>query len=294
MEVDRLADGTPVKIAVRTYGNPAGVPVMYLHGGPGDCCFPALAKVYDKRKYFILLFDQRGCGRSTPKNCLEKNTTLDLVADIEKIRLAYFAAPMVLAGGSWGSALALVYSIKYPKNVLGLLLRAVYDLSPEKTEYAFFPELLEKKQRLAKTPQEVTRRLAGKRDATRRALVQVLTTSAPLYVFGKPRKDPFSAMETMAIIGHHYESNNFFMPPNFILDNMATLHHIPVIAVQGRFDVVTPPEIAFRLFRDHPQCDLRVVLGGHTFFEPKILKELSKASKDMYAIVQKRKEKTVL
>ena len=66
MEVDRLADGTPVKIAVRTYGNPAGVPVMYLHGGPGDCCFPALAKVYDKRKYFILLFDQRGCGRSTP------------------------------------------------------------------------------------------------------------------------------------------------------------------------------------------------------------------------------------
>jgi proline iminopeptidase len=286
VEVDRLKDGTPVRISVRTYGNPKGVPLMYLHGGPGDCSTSDMATVYDQSKYFVLLFDQRGAGRSTPKNCLEKNTTQHLVADIEKIRVAFFGTPMVLAGGSWGTALALVYSIKYPKNVVGLLLRSFYDLTPGRTEYAFFPELRAAIERIAKTPRDITRKLMGKRDAKRRTLVRLLASSAPLYVTdAPPKKDPFSVAETIAIIGQHYEINRFFLPKNFIYKFIDKIQHIHVIIIQGRFDVVTPPLMAFRFSELHGNCDLRLVAGGHSLYEKNVRSALRNGAKDLYGIL---------
>ena len=129
LHVDTLSIGEKVNVHVECSGNPNGIVVIYLHGGPGDCINLRMHRLYNPKKYHIVLFDQRGCGKSTPRNHTEKNTTKHLIQDIECIRKHIQCERMVVAGGSWGSALALMYAEKHPSRVLGLILRGIYDLS---------------------------------------------------------------------------------------------------------------------------------------------------------------------
>ena len=140
MHVDDIGDAK-VEVYVQLSGNPQGIPVIYLHGGPGDHAEPEIRQLFDPKKYHILQFDQRGCGRSRPENHVLKNTTQLLIKDIESIRTLVGAEKLVVAGGSWGTTLALAYAIKHP--CLGLILRGVFDLSsgPDAVLSYMYPDL---------------------------------------------------------------------------------------------------------------------------------------------------------
>ena len=129
LEVDTLASGEKVIIHIECSGNSEGYPVIYLHGGPGDCINPRVRRLYNPKKYNIIMFDQRGCGKSKPHCHTEKNTTQLLISDIEKIREWIGCDTWLVSGGSWGSSLALLYAQSYPTRTSGLILRGVYDLS---------------------------------------------------------------------------------------------------------------------------------------------------------------------
>ena len=140
IRTDRLSDGQHVEIYVECSGNPEGVPVIYLHGGPGDHSSPRIRRLYDPKFYNIILFDQRGCGKSLPANHTEKNTTDYLIRDIESIREFVHAKSMIVSGGSWGSTLALLYAQAHPARVDALLLRGIYDLTNDDVVDQMYPE----------------------------------------------------------------------------------------------------------------------------------------------------------
>ena len=294
MRVDVLPDGTAVDIAVYEHGNPKGIPALFLHGGPGDCANPQTPTLFDLETYHLIMFDQRGCGNSTPRNHLQKNNTQLLIADIERIRHHVFGdQPVVLAGGSWGTALALLYAQQFPTNVSGLVLRSVFDLTPGRTEYAFYPELLHQIQKIVGSKgtlvNNIHRSLIHKKK-TRKKLVRLLGDPRPLFLHSKPaKKDSYKALETMALLGAHYEKNNFFVPKNAIYKHLNKIKHIPVIIVQGRYDIVTPIAMAHKICRKLPLCDLRVVQAGHSSEE--MVPELKQAYADMARIITSKAPK---
>jgi len=287
--VDQLTK-EPVVLNYTVSGNKTGIPIVYLHGGPGDAVTPSFKGQFDASLYRVILYDQRGCGKSTPRNHLEKNTTPLLLSDLEKLREHLGVDKWVVAGGSWGSSLALLYAQKWPERVLGLLLRGVYDLSLENCVLdSVYPETKEALDSIAsgsKFNKTATRILSGKRNATRRRLIELMESNDPLYVNQPPGKDSFETQETLALIGHHYESHRFFMPKNAVYKGLAKLKHIPVIMVQGRYDVVTPMNIAYEISKKLPLCELRVVRAGHTMHETAITRALKKASTDLAAKVR--------
>lgn len=295
LKVGKMADGTPIQVYYELSGNPAGVPVVYLHGGPGDQINSAVRAFYNPKAYHVILFDQRGCGRSVPRNQVEKNTTKDILSDMEAVRAAAGAEAMVVTGGSWGTALAILYAEKYPSRVLGLILRGVYDLDlSDPVIPNLYPEQEEKLNKLvpAKTNagfyKGVTRVLGGPRTAKRRKVVDLLTTNAPLYVMSaKTPRDTYRDKETLAIVGNHYESHHFFNSQKSLYKNLKKLAHIPVIMVEGRYDIVTPMYIAHKMCKLLAKCDLRVVKAGHAAMEPETKKALIRASSDMLALILK-------
>ena len=284
--MDELKDEQDVLMYYYELGVPNGIPLVYLHGGPGDEVNETFKAQFDEKKYRIILFDQRGCGKSTPRNHLEKNTTPHLLQDIEKLRSFLKVEKWVVAGGSWGSSLALIYAEKHPSKVLGLLLRGVFDLSLENCVLeSVYPESDEQIKRLLGTKTKVnarsTRVLNGRKSATRRKLIQEMGRNEPLYVIGKPPTDPFKVQETLALLGNHYEVNRFFTPKNYIYKNIWKIKHIPTIIVQGRYDVVTPMNMAYKISKLLPRSDLRVFNAGHTMKEKAILNGLREASTDL-------------
>ena len=286
--VDTLKNGEKVRVFYTLSGNPKGIPVVYLHGGPGDPSQPLYKKQFDLKLYRLLLFDQRGCGKSEPLNHTEKNTTQHLLADIEKLRKMMKAEKWVVTGGSWGSALALLYAIQRPTRVLGLIIRGVFDLdldnSVMKSVYPEDDAKLRKLVRAKRSKDFLTKTseiLKDKKNGTRKNIIQLLNKPEPLHVFGKPKQDSFKTQETLAILGIHYEMNRFFVSRNSIYDGLYRIQHIPLIMVEGRYDIVTPMKMAYSLSKRLPHADLRVVPSGHAFDEPATLSALYKASKDM-------------
>lgn len=283
--VDYLKSREAVVLNYTVYGNKTGVPLVYLHGGPGDAVTPSFKRQFDASVYRVILYDQRGCGKSTPRNHLEKNTTSLLLSDLEKLREHLGVDKWVVAGGSWGSSLALLYAEKWPDRVLGLLLRGVYDLSLDNCVLnSVYPESKEVLDSIAsrknfnKTASKI---LSGKKNATRRKLIETMESNDPLYVNQPPGKDSFKTQETLALIGHHYEAHHFFMPKNAVYKGLAKIKHIPIIMVQGRYDVVTPMNIAYGISKKLPLCELRVIRAGHTMHETAIMKALKTASTDL-------------
>ena len=281
-------------------GSPAGKPAVFLHGGPGAGTEPKHRRFFHPERYRIVLFDQRGCGKSTPHASLEANTTWDLVADIERLREHLGVERWLVFGGSWGSTLALAYAQEHPERVTELVLRGIFLLRRAEIEWfyqrgasAIFPDHWERylepipeaersdlvaayHRRLTSDDPEVrleaARRWSGWESATSRLLPEA----------GRPEEDAF-ALAMARIECHYFVNRGFLATEDQLLRNASRIRHIPGTIVQGRYDVVCPSETAWALHRAWPEADF--VLGpdsGHSAFEPGNSRALVAAT-DRYA-----------
>lgn len=280
-------------------GNPQGKPVVFLHGGPGGGTVPFYRQFFDPDRWRVVLFDQRGCGRSQPHAELAENTTWDLVDDIERLRSHLAIEQWTVFGGSWGSTLALAYAQRYPQRCMGLILRGIFMLRPKEIRWFYqdgasyiFPDAWE--QYLAPIPEAerhdlVTayyRRLTSP-DATIRqqaARAWAIWEASTSYLIQNPQTierfsndefaDAFARIEC-----HYFTHGGFFDPPDQLLQNVATIRHIPAVIVQGRYDVVCPMASAWELHRAWPEAELVIVANaGHSATEPGILSALIEAT----------------
>ncbi|HEY4352804.1 MAG TPA: prolyl aminopeptidase, partial [Paraburkholderia sp.] len=276
-------------------GNPIGKPVVILHGGPGAGCSAKMRRFHDPEKYRIVLFDQRGSGRSTPHADLVDNTTPHLVADIEKLRAHLRIARWQVFGGSWGSTLALAYAEAHPQVVTELVLRGIFMLRRWELEWfyqkgcdAIFPDAWEE---YLKPIPEVERsdlmsayhrRLTSSDPQTRLAAARawsiwegatsfLLQDSAHITSSGEDR----FALAFARIECHYFVNGGFFSENDQLLRNAHRLRAIPSVIVQGRYDVCCPMRSAWDLHRAWSEADLRIVAdAGHSAFEPGITHEL--------------------
>lgn len=270
-------------------GNVHGKPVIFLHGGPGGGTHPVQRRFFDPRHYRIVLFDQRGCGKSTPYASLEANTTWDLVADIEKLREHLGIAKWQVFGGSWGSTLALAYAETHPERVTELVLRGIFLLRKKEIDWFYqsgasiiYPDAWEPY--LAHIPEAergdlvtaYNRRLTSDDPAVRLAAAKVWSgwegaTSKliPDASFtGHYEEDEF-ALAFARIESHYFINRGFFEVDDQLLRDAGRIRHIPGAIVQGRYDVVCPIDSAWALHRAWPEADLIITPdAGHSAFEP--------------------------
>lgn len=280
------------QIYVEQCGNPQGQPVVILHGGPGGGCSPGMRRFFDPRHYRVILFDQRGCGRSTPHASVENNTTWDLVADIERIRVALGIERWIVFGGSWGSTLALVYAQAHPDRAAHLVLRGIFLMTREELdwfygggvarfwpeEWALFRDAVPEDERedLIKAYHA---RLFGPSLAEQtqfaRSWAGWESTLASLVPKGRGFP-PGTYARAFARLENHYFINDGFLPEDgHILKNMDKIGDIDGLIVQGRYDMICPPGTAFALHQAWPNSDLRMVAkDGHALSEPGITEEL--------------------
>ncbi|MFC2968036.1 prolyl aminopeptidase [Acidimangrovimonas pyrenivorans] len=272
----------PHVLHVEEAGNPDGIPVVFLHGGPGAGVRPAQRQTFDPARYRIVTFDQRGCGRSTPSAELAGNDTQALIADIERIRQHLGIETWMVAGGSWGSLLSLSYAIAHSERCRSLRLRGVFLGRPQEVESWFsdigklFPDAFEG---LAGPIPEAERgdllaayyvRLTDPDPAVHMPAAQALRgfsartqTLVPSVAHVHALTEPKAALE-IARLFTHYCVNGFFLPENHVLANIDRIRHIPCEIVQGRYDVVTPPRSAWDLHRAWPEARFTLVtLANH-------------------------------
>ncbi len=290
----RMLDvGDGHRLYVEQCGSPAGIPVIVLHGGPGGGCSPAMRRYFDPEAYRIVLFDQRGCGRSRPHASVEANTTWHLVADIERIRTTLGIDRWVVFGGSWGATLALVYAQAHPDRAAYLVLRGIFLMTLEELNWfygggagRFFPDLWEKF--LAPIPADerddliaaYNRRLFSG-DAlieTRHARIWASWENALAAIDhrGIGGEGPADYARAFARLENHYFINRGFLDGDGqILARAGRLAEIPGRIVQGRYDMICPPVSAYRLAERWPRGTLSLVpLAGHALSEPGISAEL--------------------
>ncbi len=269
-------------------GNPDGVPIVFLHGGPGGSCEPGHRRFFDPESYRIILFDQRGAGKSRPHASLENNTTPELIADLEKIRAFLNIERWVVFGGSWGSTLSLVYAETHPERVLGMVLRGIFLCRRHEIDWFYqqgtsrlFPDYW--RDYLAPIPETehddllnaYYRRLTGENDMERMAAARAWSlwegrtaTMAPSESVVEHFGNPFTAL-SLARIECHYFVNDSFLEPNQILRDAKKLAGIPGVIVHGRYDVICPLENAWQLHQAWPDSELRVIASaGHSASEP--------------------------
>ncbi len=295
----RLAVGHGHELYFEESGNPTGKPVVFLHGGPGGGCEPKQRRFFDPATYRIVLFDQRGCGKSTPFASLEHNTTWDLVDDVEALRAHLKIEAWQVFGGSWGSTLALAYAQTHPTRVTELVLRGIFLLRKWEIDWFYqdgtshlFPDAWEKY--LAPIPEAERgdlvaayyRRLTHADPEVRRAAARAWSTweGRTSYLLpnegylSKTGEDDFA--DAFARIECHYFVNHGWLDgERALLANVASIRHLPTVIVQGRYDVVCPMESAWALHRAWPEAELRVVEdAGHAAHEPGILHELVSAT----------------
>jgi len=276
-------------------GNPQGKPVVFLHGGPGAGCNARSRRFFDPARYRIVLFDQRGCGRSRPLAELTDNTTWDLVADIERLRQHLGIERWQVFGGSWGSTLALTYAESHAERVSELVLRGIFMLRKWEIDWfyqqgcdAIYPDAWE--HYLAPIPPQergdlvaayyrrLTSEDANERIAAAKAwslweggTSYLLQNSDYLAATGA---DEF-ALSFARIECHYFVHRGFFHRDDELLAGVQRLRNIPAVIVQGRYDVVCPMRSAWDLHRAWPEADLRIVAdSGHSAFEPGITHEL--------------------
>ena len=279
-------------------GTPGGIPAVFLHGGPGGGCGPAHRRLFDPARYDILLFDQRGCGRSLPHAELEANTTWHLVADIERLRAMCGHEQWLVFGGSWGSTLALAYAETHPDRVSGLILRGIFLLRQAELDWYYqggaawlFPDKWE--HFLAPIPaaeqgnliEAYRRRLTGDNEAAKIAAarawaqweggtITLLPDPALTEGFGE---DQFAL--AFARIENHYFVHNGWMVEAQLLRDVGKLRGIPGTIVQGRYDSATPVRSAWDLHRAWPEAEFHLIDdAGHAYSEPGILDRLVRAT----------------
>jgi len=288
-----LDTGEGHEIYVEQCGAPDGVPVIVLHGGPGGGCSPAMRRYFDPRVFRIILFDQRGCGRSRPHASVEANTTWHLVADIERIRAALGIDRWIVFGGSWGATLALVYAITHPERAAHLVLRGVFLATPGELDWfygggaaRFWPD--DWASFCAPIPEEERtdliaayhRRLFGgdREEELRFARPWVGWENALASL--RPERSglvspPDYARAFARLECHYFRNRAFLGSDNWILDNTARLEGIGGTIVQGRYDMICPPAAARALAARWSGAQLTIVPdAGHALSEPGITREL--------------------
>lgn len=280
-------------------GNPNGKPVVFLHGGPGGGTNPKCRRFFDPAVYRIVLFDQRGCGKSTPHAELHENTTWNLVADIERIREHLGIDQWQVFGGSWGSTLALAYAQSHPEQVTELVLRGIFMLRRWELEWfyqkgcdALYPDAWES---YLKAIPEVEhgdlmsayyRRLTSNDPIERVEAARAWSVweGATSYLWQDESHIQSSGEDEFALAFariecHYFVHGGFFEHDDQLLRNVDRIRNIPAVIVQGRYDVVCPMRSAWDLHRAWPEADLRVVQdAGHSAFEPGNISELVKAT----------------
>lgn len=290
----RMLDvGQGHRVYMEQCGNPDGIPVVVLHGGPGGGCSPAMRRYFDPTVYRVILFDQRGCGRSRPHASVAHNTTWHLVDDIEMIRRELEIDEWILFGGSWGATLALIYAQAHPDRVSQLVLRGVFLMTQAELDWfygggagKFWPEVWQRftalipkderddyieayRRRLFSGDMALETRYAKAWSSWENALASVHSS-------GTTGESPGEYARAFARLENHYFSNGGFL--NFdgqILAHMGRISHIPGVIVQGRYDMICPPESAFALADAWPNAELKMVRNaGHALSEPGISAEL--------------------
>ncbi|WP_284154803.1 prolyl aminopeptidase [Algicella marina] len=281
------------KVYVEECGNPDGVPVVVLHGGPGGGCSPGMRRFFDPSHYRTILFDQRGCGRSTPNASVENNTTWDLVADIERIREELKIDKWSVFGGSWGATLALIYAQAHPDRVKNLILRGVFTMTKAEIAWfygggagAFWPEQwrafshMVPKQERNDLVAAYHKRLFGRDHAEQtrfaRAWAGWESQLASINSNGQRGSPSGTYARAFARLENHYFINDGFLEEDGqIFRDMPKIQHIPGFIVQGRYDMICPPITSQRLHSLWPASDLRMVThAGHALSEPGITEEL--------------------
>jgi proline iminopeptidase len=297
----RIAVDPPHELYVEESGNPEGIPVLVVHGGPGGGCEDTQRRFFDAERYRIILMDQRGAGRSQPLAELEGNTTQALVADMEVVRHFLGIDRWILFGGSWGSTLSLVYAQAYPHCVSGLVLRGIFLCRPQDIQWFYqsgasrvFPDYWE--DFLAQIPEEQRSDLVSayyQKLTSTNELEQIQAAKAwsiwegrcatlhpnPRVVehFGHPH-----VAIALARIECHYFMNQAFLEPDQIIRNAERLRDIPGILIHGRYDMVCPLDNAMALSKAWPEAELRIIRdAGHSASEPAIVDALMRGVDDI-------------
>jgi len=297
----RLAVESPHEIYLEESGDPKGVPVLFVHGGPGAGCDPRNRCFFDPERYRIILFDQRGAGKSTPHAELSQNDTQSLINDIERIRVHLDIERWILFGGSWGSTLSLLYAQQQPGRVMALILRGIFLARQTDISWLFqagasrlFPDYWEDYLRpVAKSERTdlVTayhQLLTGDNEVARMAAAKAwagwearCATLRPNLEIVEHFVDPHTAL-ALARIEAHYFVNGSFIRENQIIEDVAKLEGIPGTIVHGRYDTVCPLDNAFELHRYWKESELHIVRdAGHAASEPGITDALIRATRRM-------------
>ncbi len=296
---------SPHKIYVEECGNPNGIPILFLHGGPGMGCSDDHRRFFDPDIYRVILFDQRGCGRSLPVAEIEANNTQALISDIEIIREKLKIKNWILFGGSWGSILSLAYAITHPDRVNGCILRGIVLCRKSDFSWLFngggaksiFPDHFEGYQKpipldkrhdyisayydLVTGEDEIARVSAAKAAATWDAHCMTLEPNPE--IMEKMQSTQFAT--TASRIFFHFFKNNCFLSDTFILDNIEKINHLPCFIVHGRYDIITPLENAWTLHKKWPGSHINIVKNaGHAASEPGIIDGLIHATNEMAKI----------
>jgi len=298
-DTQRLRVSAVHELHVEQCGRPDGQPIVFLHGGPGGGTTPGPRRFFDPAAFRVVLFDQRGSGRSTPRASLEENTTWHLVADMERIRVRLGIDRWAVFGGSWGSTLALAYAETHPERVTALIVRGIFLLRPHELRWFYqegaslvFPDAWEAY--LAPIPPAERadlmaayhRRLTGgdpvERDVAARAWAtweaatsRLIPDPELIAEFSEPgHADAFARIEA-----HYFVNGGFFEHPDQLLDGVDRIRHIPAAIIQGRYDMCCPMTTAWDLHRRWPEASFEIVPdAGHAAIEAGITDRLIEAT----------------
>jgi proline iminopeptidase len=269
-------------------GNPVGKPVVVLHGGPGGGSSPALRRFHDPDRYHIILFDQRGCGRSTPHACLTDNTTWHLVADLERLRVNLGIEAWQVFGGSWGSTLALAYGQCHPDRVTEFVLRGIFTIRNWEVRWLYqegagklFPEAFERFKNLIPESERddliaaYHKRLSDPDAAVRLAHARAWSQweGTCLSLLPDPQRvsnfgENSFATAFAAIECHYFINKGFMATDEALLDGVEKIMHLPCVIAQGRYDVITPAATAFELAKRWSRAELFMIVdAGHSAME---------------------------
>jgi len=291
---------------IETYGNSKGKPVLYVHGGPGSGINSNMARFFNPKKYFIILVDQRGSGKSIPSGEMYQNTTNYLISDFEKVRKYFNIDKWMVYGGSWGSTLSLAYAIKHHKRITELIIRGVYFCTNPENHWVsepggaqrFNPEAWEYYKNALPKGHNLNKKLfvneyakcfkyASKKDKDKCLLawgvwedsISTLNPAPLNEVIKRVKNDNYQQMST---IENAYFKRNCFLPKNFFINkkNLNNLKNIPVTIVQGLYDLVTPYTTAYSLHKSLPHSKFFPTIAGHSAMEPENIKYLIKATND--------------
>ncbi|PCK03419.1 MAG: prolyl aminopeptidase [Alteromonadaceae bacterium] len=286
-------------------GDPDGIPIVFIHGGPGLASSPQDRRFFDPEKYRIILFDQRGCGQSLPHASLKNNTTAHLIDDIEAIRELLGLEQWALFGGSWGATLALLYAQAYPKHVNGMILRGVFLARQQDLHWFYqsgadqiFPDYWQEfvkpipENDRSNMIQAYYQKLSGDNELAKMSAAKAWSlweghcaTLRPNPEVVSTFSDPHIAL-ALAVIEAHYFVNQVFIEENQILNNIERLHGIPASIVHGRYDMVCRLDNSHKLYSAWPDAELNIIRdAGHSSREPSIVDALIKSTTAMSLLI---------